>query len=97
MELGKSKMMLLEWMDFRGTEAELKELDKLARTSAEKVKGVEYLGRFAPLSAKWNWAYFYKIPSMTTYEELDKLWSKVYKRDYSKMPHVTFEFLAGPY
>jgi hypothetical protein len=96
MEEGKSKMMYLWWIDFRGTEAELKEIDKLAKTVAEKVKGVEYLGRFSPLNAKWNWTYFWKIPSMATWEEIDTLWSKIYKRDYSKLTHDSNEFFMGP-
>jgi len=97
---GESKMMLLEWMDFRGTEAELKEIDRINKTIAEKVKGVEYLGRFASLNAKWNWTYFWKVPSMAKYEEMDKLHgvlSKTYKRDYNKMTHQAVEFFIGPF
>ena len=97
MEEGKSKMMCLVWVDFRGTEAELKELDKSMKTCAEKVKGVEYLGRFTSLSARWNWTYFQKIPSMAAQEEILALWSKMYKRDYSKLTHATIEFFTGPH
>ncbi|OGD58466.1 hypothetical protein A3K78_00070 [Candidatus Bathyarchaeota archaeon RBG_13_52_12] len=48
-------MMAVIWLDFTGTEDELKEVDKTYKQAAEKTKGAEYLGRYTTLTRKWNW------------------------------------------
>ena len=88
-------MMCLVWIDFRGTEAELKEIDKAYKLAAETTKGVEYQGRFTSLGQKWNWTYFFKIENMAKMEECMK--NIQYKRDYSKMTYGAVEFFNGPF
>ena len=87
-------MMAVIWVDFLGTEAELKEIDKVYKQAAEKTKGMEYLGRYTSWSQKWNWGYFYKINGAGTMDEYFK--NMDVKRDYKKMPYGAVEFLPGP-
>ena len=87
-------MMCIFWVDFTGTEAELKEVDKAYKDAAGKTKGVEYMGRYTSLGQKWNWSYFFKIDNMGTMDEFFK--NVKYKRDYSKFTHGAVEFFSGP-
>lgn len=87
-------MMCVIWLDFTGTEDELKEVDKAYKQGADKTKDVEYLGRYTSWTQKWNWSYFFKIESAGS---MDEFWKNVkYKRDYKKMPYGAVEFFAGP-
>jgi hypothetical protein len=87
-------MMAVIWLDFTGTDDELKDVDKAYKQAAEKTKGAEYMGRYTTWTRKWNWGYFFKVDSAGTMEELMK--SVKVKRDYKKMPYGTIEFLPGP-
>ena len=87
-------MMAVIWLDYTGTEDELKEVDKTYKQAAEKTKGAEYLGRYTTLTRKWNWGYFLKIEGYGTMDEFMK--NVKLKRDYKRMPYGAVEFLPGP-
>jgi hypothetical protein len=88
------KMMAVIWVDFLGTNEELKEIDKAYKKAAEKTKGMEYMGRYTSWSQKWNWGYFFKIECAGTMDEYFKNMNVT--RDYRKMPYGAVEFLPGP-
>jgi len=87
-------MFCIIWFDFRGTDAELKEVDKAYKTGAEKTKGVDFLGRYTSWGSKWNWSYFFKLDNIGVMDEFFK--NVKYKRDYNKMPYGAVEFFVEP-
>lgn len=82
--------MVLINCDFWGSDDELEKLDKAYKDMAKITDGVEYLGRYSPNNFKWHWTYFFKVESLTAWDNGSKNYK--YKRDKKNFSHGSVLF-----
>jgi len=85
---------IIFYLDWAGTQEELKEILDDWKKAADKTDGVKYVAHWIPHSTKWHHAVFYEADS---YAKVRESWTRVGReRDYSKLTHGAMELFVKP-
>jgi hypothetical protein len=90
-------MLYLLSFEWYGNPDQLKEWDASFKKTCEEMKGIKYMGRWAPMQSQYHFTYMFDTDD---YNKPNIVLTKArpgYTRDYNKVPHSKVEVYQGPY
>ena len=89
-------MLYILSFDWFGKLEVLDEWDTSLKKTCQEMKGIKYMGRWAPNNARYHWCYIFETDD---YGKPTAALNKArpgYTRDYSKVTHSIVEVYSGP-
>lgn len=77
-------MIIINYLDWRGTSEELEVYLSAAKKACNDTPGAKYMGIYSPINKNFRWAVFIEVKDYST---LDEAYSNFhYERDFKTLP-----------
>jgi hypothetical protein len=85
-------MIVIGYFNWLGTEKQLDEYVAAVKKNCEATPGLKFLGKYAPITKVYNWAYFWDVKDWATWQKASE--SFKWTRDYRTLPNFFYDFFA---
>jgi hypothetical protein len=85
-------MIVIGYFNWLGTNEQLEEYVKAVKKHFEQNPEAKFLGKYAPVTKVYNWAYFWDVKDWAAWQKATEKFK--WTRDYKTLPNFVYDFFA---